>query len=127
MNELKINGLKGLETIPDISFYLFILLIVVCIIIIFSLLYLLYKFFKNKNNPRKEYFRKLQNIDLNDTKSAAYNISKYVKKLAKNDREVKLAEELIHDLESYKYKRSVKNFDTNIHQKYELFMENIDV
>ncbi len=127
MSELKINDLKGLEAIPDISFYLFILLIIVCIVILSSLIFLLYKFFKSRNNPRKMYYKKLQELDLNDTKNAAYTMSKYIKKLAKNDREIKLAQELISDLEKYKYKKNVEAFDNNIHRKYELFMDNIDV
>lgn len=127
MNELKINSIKDLETIPDISFYLFLLLIIISLILLGSLVYLLYKHFKNKNNPRKKYYKILKEIDLNDTKTAAYKITKYIKKLARNDREIKLAEELISELESYKYKKNVERFNNNIHQKYELFMENIDV
>ncbi|WP_298753840.1 hypothetical protein [uncultured Arcobacter sp.] len=127
MNELKINGIKALETIPDISFYLFILLIGVSLILIFSFIYLLYKYFKSKNNPRKRYYKRLENLDLNNTKNAAYEITKYVKKLAKSHREIKLAEELISELEEYKYKKDVKKFDNTIYQKYELFMENVDV
>lgn len=127
MNELKINGLKGLETIPDITLYLFILLIIVSIIILSSLIYLLYRSFKTKNNPRKVYYKKLQELDLNDTKNSAYKMSKCIKELAKNDREIKLAQELISDLEKYKYKKNVEAFDSNIHRKYELFMDNIDV
>lgn len=127
MNELKINGLKSLETIPDISFYLFLLLIIVCIIVVSSLIYLIYRFFKTRNNPRKEYYKKLQEIDLCDTKNAAYKISEYIKILAKNDRELKLADELINELEKYKYKKNVETFDNNIHRKFELFMDNIDV
>ncbi|PLY09353.1 MAG: hypothetical protein C0626_10200 [Arcobacter sp.] len=69
----------------------------------------------------------MENLDLNNTKNAAYEITKYVKKLAKSHREIKLAEELISELEEYKYKKDVKKFDNTIYQKYELFMENVDV
>ena len=127
MNELKINGLKSLETIPDISFYIFLLLILISLIVFSTIIYLLYKFFKNRNNPRKEYYEKLKNLDLTNTKNAAYEITKYARKLARNDREKKLLEELICDLEEYKYKKDVKKFENNIKQKYEVFMENIDV
>ncbi|WP_428025742.1 hypothetical protein [Arcobacter sp.] len=127
MNELKINGLKELETIPDISFYMFLLLITVCIIITSLLIYLIYKFFKNRKNPRKQYYEILKNIDLNNTKTAAYEITKYTKMLAHNERELKLADELISMLEEYKYKKEVKKFENDVIQKYELFMENIDV
>lgn len=127
MNELKINGLKTLETIPDISFYIFLLLIVVGLTIITLIIYLLYKFFKNKNNPRKDYYEILKNLDLNDTKNAAYKITTYTRKLALSDREIKLADELISELEEYKYKKDVGNFDKSIIRKFEFFMDNIDV
>ncbi|WP_419768335.1 hypothetical protein [Arcobacter sp.] len=127
MNELKINDIKDLVSIPDISFYILILLIVLGIVIIGFLGFLIYSFFKNKKNPRKKYYEIIKNIDLNDTKNAAYQITFYTRKLAKNEREIKISEELISLLEEYKYKKDVKKFENNIIQKYELFMETIDV
>ncbi|ADG92438.1 conserved hypothetical protein [Arcobacter nitrofigilis DSM 7299] len=127
MNELKINDIKNLVSIPDISFYILILLIVLGIVIIGFVGYLIYRFFKNKKNPRKKYYETIKNINLSDTKNAAYQITFYARKLAKNEREIKISEELITLLEEYKYKKDVKKFENNILQKYELFMETIDV
>ncbi len=127
MNELKINDIKDLVNIPDISFYILILLIVLGIIIISFVGYLIYRFFKNKKNPRKRYYEIIKNIDLNDTKNAAYQITFYARKLARNEREIKISEELIALLEEYKYKKDVKKFENDIFQKYELFMDTIDV
>jgi len=127
MNELKINGIKSLESIPDISFYLFLLIILVTLTIFTLIVYLLYKYFKNRNNPRKDYYKILKNIDFDNTKDSAYKITKYTRKLASNDREIKLSKELISELEEYKYKKDVKKFDNNIIQKFELFMDSVDV
>jgi hypothetical protein len=127
MNELKINDIKDLVSIPDISLYILILLIVLGIVILGFVIFLIYRFFKNKKNPRKRYYEIIKNIDLNDTKNAAYQITLYARKLARNEREIKISEELIALLEEYKYKKNVKKFKNDIFQKYELFMETIDV
>ncbi|MGB5919476.1 hypothetical protein [Arcobacter sp.] len=127
MNELKINDIKDLVSIPDISLYLLILIIVLGTVIIGFVGYLIYRFFKNKKNPRKKYYEIIKNLDLNDTKNTAYQITLYARKLAKDEREIKISEELIALLEEYKYKKDVKKFENDILQKYELFMETIDV
>ncbi|MGB7401942.1 MAG: hypothetical protein WA916_05145 [Arcobacter sp.] len=127
MNELKINDIKDLVSIPDISLYLLILIIVLGTVIIGFVGYLIYRFFKNKKNPRKKYYEIIKNLDLNDTKNSAYQITLYARKLAKDEREIKISEELIALLEEYKYKKDVKKFENDILQKYELFMETIDV
>jgi hypothetical protein len=127
MNELKINGIKGLVSIPDISLYILLLIIVFSLVLIGLVIYLIYKFFKNKNNPRKEYYQMLKDIDLSDTKKAAYTITLYAKKLVKDDRDKKLADELINLLDEYKYKKDVNKFGNDVKLKYDLFMENIDV
>lgn len=127
MNELKINDIKNLVSIPDISLYILILLIILGVIIISVVVYLIYRFFKNKKNPRKKYYEIIKNVNLNDTKNAAYQITLYARRLARNEREIKISEELISLLEKYKYKKDVKKFENDVIQKYELFMETVDV
>ena len=39
----------------------------------------------------------------------------------------KLANELIEELEKYKYKKIVENLDEEIKAKYKIFMESLDV
>jgi len=127
MNSLNINDIKSLEEIPDISLYLFTLLIIVLLIILFSIIVLIYKFFKRKNSTKIFYFNELKNIDFSNSKEAAYKITKYGKELISQDREIKLYNELVSQLEEYKYKKEVKSIDKNIKQKYELFMDSLDV
>ena len=80
-----------------------------------------------KTNDRKTYYNILKNIDFSDSKKAAYTITKYSRLLASNDREKKLANELIEDLEFFKYKKDVKNIDKMSKAKFLTFMEILDV
>jgi len=129
MNEqLKLHDIKSLETIPDISFYIFILLVVLGIALVCIILFFIYKYFKNKKpNKRKEYYQILKNLDLDDTKNAAYTITKYSRLLARNERELKISHELIEELEKYKYKKEVKPLSNEVKINFERFMDIIDV
>lgn len=128
MNELKIHDIKNLVEVPDISFYLFISLIILAFLILCISIYLLYKKFKNKNKKiRKEYYKILQEIDFSKSKNAAYKITKYARLLAISQREIKLANELILQLEKHKYKKDVEDINKSIKIKYEIFMDALDV
>lgn len=131
MNEdllLKLHDIKELEKIPDNSIFIFSALIFVGIIVFLVILFLLIKYLKNRKiSDRKTYFNILKNIDFNDSKKAAYTITKYSRLIANNDREKKLANELIEELEFFKYKKNVKNIDKLTKAKYSTFMEILDV
>ena len=127
MNQLAINDIKSLETIPDFSLYIFILIISIAIFIFIVVVYMLIKFFKRKKSNKYLYYNELKNIDFKNTKEAAYKITKYGKMIISQDREIKLYEELVHELEKYKYKKVVNNIDTKVMQKFEIFMDSIDV
>lgn len=128
MNEIKIHDIKNLVEIPDISLYIYMLLWILSILFIFILIFLLYKYFNNKNkNKRKEYYKILKDLDLKDSKQSAYTISKYIKLLAQNEREKRLASELIEELERYKYKKDVDEFEDDVKIIFARFMDSIDV
>lgn len=128
MNEIKIHDIKNLVEIPDISLYLYMLLWILGIAFIFILIFMIYRFFQNKyNNDRKKYYKVLEELDLKDSKQSAYTISKYVRLLAKNEREKRLANELIEELEKYKYKKEVKNLEDDVKIIFARFMDSVDV
>ena len=95
---------------------------------ILTIIFLFIKYFKNRKvSDRKTYFNILKNIDFDDSKKAAYIITKYSRLIANNDREKKLANELIEELEFFKYKKNVKKIDKLTKAKYSTFMEILDV
>ncbi|AXX91573.1 hypothetical protein CPU12_04950 [Malaciobacter molluscorum LMG 25693] len=128
MNELKINDIKNLVTIPDYSFYIYICLIIFISIICLITLYFIIKSFLNKKKSEEEIaFEILENITLNNSKEDAYKITKYGRIVAKDDRSKKLYYELIENLEKYKYKKNVQIFDNNVINQFHRFMDSVDV
>ena len=124
----KLHDIKELEKIPDNSIFVFSTLIFFAILILLIILFFLIKFIKNKKqNPKKQYFEILKNIDFNDSKSFAYIFTKYSRLIVSNEREKKLANELIDELEKYKYKKDVEKIDEKTKAKYSIFMDSLDV
>ena len=124
----KLHDIKELENIPDNSIFIFSILVFAGIILILTIIFLFIKYFKNRKvSDRKTYFNILKNIDFDDSKKAAYIITKYSRLVANNDREKKLANELIEELEFFKYKKSVNKIDKLTKAKYSTFMEILDV
>jgi amino acid permease len=128
MTEIKIHDIKGLVEVPDYSLYIFSLVTLFAVIIICFIIYYLYKFFRNKKqNIRKWYFKKLQDIDLNSSKQSAYDITKYGMLLARTPREKQLLNDLIEKLKFYKYKKDVPSIDDETKVLFDIFMDSIDV
>ncbi len=127
-NELKLNDIKGLVDIPDNSVFIFSALVFFALILLFLLVLFIIKVLKNrKKDLRKEYFEILENIDFNDSKQSAYTITKYVRLLARNEREQKIANELIEELALYKYKKEVTTIKKETKAKLSTFMDIVDV
>ena len=128
MNEIKIHDIKNLVEIPDISLYIYMLLWILGIAFIFVFIFLIYRFFLNRSkNERKRYYKILKELDLKDSKQSAYTISKYIRLLAHNEREKRLADELIEELEKYKYKKEVLPFEDDVKIVFARFMDSVDV
>lgn len=127
-NELKLNDIKGLVDIPDNSVFIFSALVFFALILLFLLVLFIIKVLKNrKKDLRKEYFEILENIDFNDSKQSAYTITKYVRLLARNEREQKIANELIEELALYKYRKEVTTIKKETKAKLSTFMDIVDV
>jgi len=131
MNEnttLKIHDIKDIVKIPDNSIFIYFALILLSIILALSIIILIIKYFKNKKeNKRKIYFNILKDIEFKDSKKDAYTITKYLRLLVLEDREKRLVNELINDLEIYKYKKEVSNINTNTKNKLTTLLDILDV
>ena len=131
MNEniaTKIHDIKDIVKIPDNSIFIYFALIFLGFILAISIIIFIIKYFKNKKeNKRKIYFNILKNIEFKEAKNDAYTITKYLRLLVNEDREKRLAEDLIHELEQYKYKKEVSSIDTSVKNKLTTLLDILDV
>ena len=125
MDELKgLRDIKGIVQIPDMSFYIFLALVVIGVLIALSLvIYLLGIIKKRKKSKRKLYIQKLKSIDTKNSKKAAYLITKYARKLAKTKEEKGILDQLLKELERYKYVKNAPPFDEESKKYLKLFLE----
>lgn len=124
----KLHDIKELESIPDNSIFLFSFLIFLAFLVLLLILFFIVKFIKNKKeNSRKKYYKILENIDFKDSKMSAYTITKYSRLLANTQREKKLCDELIEELDKFKYKKHVDTIDIKVKAKLSTFMDSLDV
>jgi hypothetical protein len=131
MNEniaLQIHDIKDIVKIPDNSIFIYFALILLAFILALSIIIFLIKYFKNKKeNQRKIYFNILKDIEFKEPKKDAYTITKYLRLLVVEDREKRLADDLIHELEDYKYKKEVSSINTSIKNKLTTLLDVLDV
>jgi flagellar biosynthesis/type III secretory pathway M-ring protein FliF/YscJ len=131
MNEdilAKLQDIKAIEKIPDNSIFLFSILVFLAIILLLIIIFIIIKLLKKKKiSDRKKYYKILQTVDFVDSKKAAYAITKYSRLIALNEREKRLSDELIEELEKFKYKKNVEHLNDVIKIKYSIFMDSLDV
>jgi len=129
MQDIPLHDIKGLVEVPDNSFILLMIIVVVLGLVIFSVLgVFIYKFY-NKNrslNLRKVYLQKIHEVNIQDAKTAAYEISLYGRLLAQSDREIEMLDSLDQRLQKYKYKKDVEKLDDDTLSYYQLFLEVVD-
>ncbi|MFY9075240.1 hypothetical protein OZZ08_09730 [Malaciobacter mytili] len=128
MNELKINDIKDLVIIPDYSFFIYTFLLIIATLAAIIILFLIVKKFLNRKKTAYELaIINLKNIDLENSKTASYLITKYAKEILNDDRSKKLYYELLESLENYKYKKEVSKFDKKTLEQFRRFMDSLDV
>jgi hypothetical protein len=124
----KIHDIKDIVKIPDNSIFLYYGLIALAFILLIISILLIIKYFRNKKiDHRKEYHSVLKEMSFSSAKTDAYTITKYLRFLARSEREKSLAYELIDELETYKYKKQVEQMDVSIQNKLTTFLDIVDV
>jgi hypothetical protein len=126
---IKIHDIKPILEIPDVSIYFYYILIILALVVVGIVIYVIYLFFKPKIETKEmKYFKILQNLNFKDTKETAYTITKYARYLVKDERQIRLLEELSNDLSLYKYKKNTSlYFSSDIKTKFSVFMDSLDV
>ena len=96
---IQIHDIKPIVKIPDFSIYFYYGIILLAIVVGCLILFYLYKFFKpTQKSQESQYYELLQNLDFTNSKQSAYNISKYGRLLAQDERQKRLMDELDESL-----------------------------
>ena len=127
---IPIHDIKPLVEIHEYSFYYLVGVVVFVAFIVVGVLYLLYRYLKHKNrfNIRKEHFKLFKNVDTNNPKQAAYELTKYGLTFKDDDeRHTKAYNNMVERLQKYKYKKDVEMFDKETKHYIELYEAMLDV
>ncbi|WP_024787643.1 MULTISPECIES: hypothetical protein [unclassified Lebetimonas] len=119
---IPIRDIKPNVTIIDWEFSAF--AAVILLILIFITLFLFKKL--KKKNPKKEILKKLQNIDFNDSKKAAYEFSALARFFINEENKEKY-QQIVNSLEKYKYKKEVPPLSNEDKQNLKNFIKEIHV
>jgi len=109
----ELRDIKGLIEVEDYSLYIFIAIVVISLVILY---FIIKKLLSLKPSLQKKAKKELKNIDLSDSKTASYKLTKYGKILKDEEFEY---------LEKYKYKKKVKEFNKDDLEKIKGFLDAI--
>lgn len=128
MKDIPLHDIKPLVEVPDNSFMFLIILAVVTLLVLIGLVLWAVSVYKQskRENLRKSYLEKIRQVDTENAKEAAYEISYYGRLLAENQRELEMLESLDDRLSQYKYKKEVDRLDDDTLSYYRLFLEVLD-
>ena len=128
--DIPLHDIKPIVDVQEYSLYYFIGISAFVFILTCCIAYLIYLWFKKRNafNKRKEHFKLLGSLDLSDTKHSAYSITMFGATFKDDSpRHKEMYENLINRLEEFKYKKDVKEFDSEVIAYVKLYEEMIDV
>ena len=128
MKDIPLHDIKPLVEVPDNSFMFLIIIAVVSLLILIGLVIWAVSIYKQskRENLRKSYLENIHQVDTDNAKEAAYEISYYGRLLAENKRELEILESLDERLSQYKYKKEVERLDDDTLGYYRLFLEVLD-
>ncbi len=119
----KLRDIKPLVEIPDFSFFLYLLFIIVATTLAAVVVYFLIRLMgRKKKDRRAEILARLRNLDLNDAKKTAYELTKYGRYIVTDESRARLYEDLVRKLTRYKYKKEVPPLDEDIKRQIRLFL-----
>lgn len=129
--DIPLHDIKPIVDVNEYSYYYFLGLVGLAIVLLCGALYLLYVWYKKRNtfNIRAHHAKLLNELDLSETKKAAYAISSYGY-IFKDDsqRHSEMFKNISQRLEAYKYKKEIESsFDKETLGYIELYKGMIDV
>jgi hypothetical protein len=128
--DIPLHDIKTIVEIQEYSMFYFLALIFAGIVFLSAIVYLIYKWFKARNafNVRREHFKTIKKLNLNNTKESAYSIT-LLGATFKDDspRHSQMYDNLAKRLQEYKYKKEVDKFDSEVLGYIEVYKGMIDV
>jgi len=128
--DIPLHDIKPIVDIQEYSLYYLLGASFLALLVLAGSSYLIFKYIKARNafNIRKEHFKILNTLDLRDTKHAAYSITS-LGLTFRNDsqRHSEMYDNIAQRLESYKYKKEVDEFDSEVKGYIEVYKGMIDV
>ncbi len=123
--DIPIRDIKPLLPIPDISIYQFLALSAITFLVVVALAIFGWRRWQEsrEKDPRLKWLRRLEKIDYDDAKKAAYIMTRYGRLLAKEKRQQEIMVQLLPRLERFKYKKSVPPLDEETKRFMKLFIE----
>lgn len=122
MEELR--DIKGLVEVTDYSLYYLLGIVGVAVIILIVLGVLLYKYLTKKEplTQKKVAMELLEKFEFGDAKQSVYEFS-YLAQYAVNEAQRRELEQLLAELEPYKFKKEVPELDDALKAKMQNFIE----
>ncbi len=122
MEELR--DIKGIVEVTDYSLYYLLGAIGVGTIVLIVLTTLLYKYLTNKDllTQKKVAMGLLEKFEFGDAKASVYEFS-HLAQYAVNDAQRRELEELLAELEVYKFKKEVPELDAELKAKMKKFIK----
>lgn len=128
--DIPLHDIKPIVDVHEYSFYYFLGISAFVVLLLFGIAYLIYQWLKKRNafNIRKEHYKLINELVLSDAKASAYAITTYGATFADDSpRHTEMYKNLTSRLESYKYKKDVDAFDSEVLGYIELYRSMIDV
>jgi len=127
MNQILLHDIFPPLEVNDNSLLVFIVLVVVSVTLIFlSMSWILKKYSFNRDKTLKKHLSILKNCDLSQARVSAFCISYYGRLLAQSREEKALIEELIRELEIYKYKKNMPEISSELKERVLMFIDTIE-
>ena len=124
MEQLK--DIKGLVEVSDYSLYYLLGVVSIVVVLLMVLGFFIYRFLNKKERMTQQKLARseLKHFKVSDAKESAYRFSHLAQYAADEAQQAKL-DEILKDLELYKYKKEVPELDAALKEKMEQFIKEV--
>jgi len=128
--DIPLHDIMPLMEVPDNSFGFLVVVLLVVTVLALGGAYLFYHYFaqQKKSNQRAKQYTALTKVNFKTSKKAAYEITKFGRLFSEDSERLQAAyQNLVEQLEPYKYKKEVGEIDSETRSYYKIYLGMIDV